>query len=166
MRVSLYGNGQVNRNVATILARRSGYQVSGPYGRGDRERALRSGAEIVVVVTTSFLADIADDVREAIRSGSNVITTAEEAAFPAAVDAELSDALDRLAREQGVTVLGCGLNPGLAFDALVLTATGAAWEVESLRIERSVDVSKFSVTILRRLGVGYTASEFAHGLDN
>ena len=36
--------------------------------------------------------------------------------------------------------------------------------VRSLRVERVVDLSGFSPTILRRLGVGYSAREFAAGL--
>src|SRR5881227_608417 len=75
--VALYGAGQVGHNVAAILGRRRGVEVLGPFGRDEREQALRSGAEVVVIATTSFLCDIADDVREAVRSGSNVITTAE-----------------------------------------------------------------------------------------
>lgn len=165
MRVSLYGNGQVNRRVAEILAARSGYEVAGPYGRDDRERALGSGADIVVVATTSFLAEIAPDLVDAIKAGSNVITTAEEAALPTAVDAELAAELDRLARAHGVSGLGCGLNPGLAFDSLVLTATGVAWDVTSIRVERSVDLSRFSATILRRLGIGYDPDDFASGVQ-
>lgn len=165
LRVSLYGDGQVNRNVAAVLGRRSGYDVLGPYGRGDRDQALRGGADAVVVATTSFLAEIAGDLRAAITSGSNVITTAEEAAFPLAVDAELAGELDELARGHGVTGFGCGLNPGLAFDALVLTVAGAAWDIERIRVQRSVDLSRFSSTILRRLGVGYDAGEFAAGVE-
>jgi 2,4-diaminopentanoate dehydrogenase len=164
LRVSLYGDGQVNRNVAAILRRRSGYDVLGPYDRGGRDRALRDGTDVVVIATTSFLTEIADDVRAALTSGSNVITTAEEAAFPWAVDASLAGEFDELARREGVTGLGCGLNPGLAFDALVLTAAGAAWEVERIRVQRSVDLSRFSSTILRRLGVGYEPAEFAAGV--
>ena len=165
MRVSLYGNGQVNRGVAEILATRSGYEVAGPYGRGDRERGLCSGADIVVVATTSFLADIADDVADAIKAGSNVITTAEEAALPATVDPSLAAELDRLARAHGVSGLGCGLNPGLAFDSLVLTAAGVAWDVTGIRVQRAVDLSRFSATILRRLGIGYDPDDFASGVE-
>jgi 4-hydroxy-tetrahydrodipicolinate reductase len=83
-----------------------------------------------------------------------VLTTAEEAAYPWAVDAALADELDALAQARGVTILGAGLNPGLAFDALVLTATGAVGEVRALRVERVVDLSGFSAAVLHRLGVG------------
>ena len=164
IRVSLYGDGQVNRNVASIARRRSGVEVAGPFDRGERAIALESGADVVVIATTSFLAEVGPDIRDAVRAGSNVITTAEEAAFPAAADPALAHELDQLAKHHGITVLGAGLNPGLAFDALVLTATGAAWEVDSLRVERVVNLSRFSSTILRRLGIGFQPDEFEHGI--
>ena len=164
IRVSLYGAGQVNANVARILAARSGYEVSGPHGRQERERALSSGSDIVVIATTSFLAELAPDIRAAIEGGSNVITTAEECSFPWALDAELAGELDALARERGLTILGAGLNPGFAFDALVVVLSGAAWDVERIHVERVVDLSGFSETILRRLGIGFSPEEFAAGI--
>jgi 4-hydroxy-tetrahydrodipicolinate reductase len=163
MRVALYGAGQVARRVADILSRRQGVEVVGPAGRTEREATLRSGADVVVIATTSFLADVAPDIRLAVESGSNVITSAEEAAFPWAVDAQTADELDELARRNGVTILGGGLNPGFAFDALVVTALGPAAEVSSIRVERVVDCSGFGETILRRIGFGYTAEEFDNG---
>jgi 4-hydroxy-tetrahydrodipicolinate reductase len=117
----------------------------------------------VVIATTSFLADVAPDVREAVEAGANVITTAEEAAFASAVDPVLATELDGLARARGVSILGTGLNPGFAFDALVLTATGATWSVDALRVERVVDLSGFGNAVLRRIGVGYAADEFETG---
>jgi hypothetical protein len=163
LRVSFYGAGQVGTRTAAILRRREGIEVLGPFGRDERGRALTSGADVVVIATTSFLAQIADDVRDAVESGSNVITTAEEAAYPWANDPQIADRLDALARARGVSILGAGLNPGFAFDALVLTVCGAAPEVESLRVERVVDLSGFGETVLRRIGVGYTREEFEEG---
>jgi hypothetical protein len=163
MRVTLYGAGQVSRNVARVLAGRDGYEVFGPLGRDRRVEALRSGADVVVVATTSFLREVAPDVREAIEAGSNVLTTAEECAFPWAVDESLASELDALARARGVTILGAGLNPGFAFDALVLTILGAAWDVESVRVERVVDLSGFGSRVLRRIGVGWSEEEFRAG---
>jgi hypothetical protein len=162
MRVAFYGAGQVSTNTATILRRR-GIEVLGPFGRDRRDDALRSGADVVVIATTSFLAEIADDVRDAVEAGSNVITTAEEAAYPWANDAAIAERLDALARSRGVTVLGAGLNPGFAFDALVLTACGVVPEVESLLVERVVDVSGFGATVLRRIGVGHSPESFEEG---
>jgi 4-hydroxy-tetrahydrodipicolinate reductase len=163
LRVALYGAGQVSTNAAEILRRRPDVEVLGPFGRDRRDEALRSGADVVVIATTSFLADVADDVRDAVDSGSNVITTAEEAAYPWANDAAAADRLDALARSRGVTILGAGLNPGFAFDALVITACGVVPEVESLLVERVVDVSGFGETVLRRIGVGHSPESFDEG---
>ena len=163
LRVSFYGAGQVSGNAAAILRGRPGYEVLGPYGRGERDAALRSGADVVVVATTSFLRDVSGDVETAVAAGSNVITTAEEAAYPWANDAEIADRLDAAARAAGVTVLGTGLNPGFAFDALVLTVCGICAEVRALRVERMVDLSGFGSAVLRRIGIGYTPEEFAEG---
>jgi 4-hydroxy-tetrahydrodipicolinate reductase len=163
LRVSFYGAGQVSGNAAAVLRMRSGYDVLGPYGRHERDAALGSGADVVVIATTSFLRDVAADVEAAIAAGSNVITTAEEAAYPWANDAGIAERLDAAARAAGVTVLGTGLNPGFAFDALVLTVCGICPEVRALRVERMVDLSGFGATVLRRIGVGYTPDEFAKG---
>jgi 4-hydroxy-tetrahydrodipicolinate reductase len=162
LRVAFYGAGQVATNAAQILRRR-GIEVLGPFGRDERDVALRSGADVVVIATTSFLSAIADDVRDAVEAGSNVITTAEEAAYPWANDAATADRLDALARSRGVTILGAGLNPGFAFDALVLTACGVVPEVESLLVERVVDVSGFGETVLRRIGIAHSPESFAAG---
>jgi 4-hydroxy-tetrahydrodipicolinate reductase len=163
MRVALYGAGQVSQNVAAILTRRTGVETLGPFRREDRALALSSAADVVVIATTSFLRDIAEDVRAAIGAGSNVITTAEEAAFPWAVDALLGDELDVLARGHGVTVLGAGLNPGFPFDALLLTAMGPAPDVETVRVERVVDLAGFGDAVKRRIGIGWTRDEFEAG---
>jgi hypothetical protein len=163
LRVAFYGAGQVSRNTSEVLRRRLDVEVLGPHDRSRRDEALRSGADVVVIATTSFLSDVAEDIGDAVEAGSNVITTAEEAAYPWANDAAVADRLDALARSRGVTVLGAGLNPGFAFDALVLTASGAVAEVESLLVERVVDVSGFGETVLRRIGVGHTPQSFEEG---
>lgn len=163
MRVALYADGQLANNVARILTARRDIEVIGPVPRGERDIALRSGSEVVVLATTSFLREVAPDIRTAIESGSNVLVSAEEAALPWAVDPAVGDELDALARERGVTVLGCGLNPGFAFDALVLACTGPTARVDGIRVERVVDLSGFGKTVLRRIGVGHTEEAFGAG---
>lgn len=163
MNVAIFGAGQLGTAVWRLLASRAGVEVAGPFSRDQRSVALSSGADLVVIATTSFLSEVAPDIRVAVEAGSNVITSAEEAAYPWAVNSELSTELDSLARAHGVTILGCGLNPGFVFDALVLTACGAGSDVESIRVERIVDLGGFSEGVLRRIGVGYSQSEFADG---
>jgi len=139
-------------------------QVLGPFGRGERERGLQSGADVVVIATTSFFRDVAADVRAALEADSNVVVSAEESAFPWLADQALADELDGLARARGKTVVCAGMNPGFLFDSIVVTATGPARFVRSIRVERSADMSLFSETILKRVGIGFSESEFEERL--
>ena len=147
------------RDVGTL----AGIAASGVAVQASAEEALSVPSDVVLVATTSFLHEIASDVRVAVERGRGVITTAEEAAYPWAVDRDLADELDRAAIEQGVAILGTGINPGLLFDAFVLTLCGAAGFVRSVVVERVVDLSGFSSSVLRRIGVGHSPASFEAG---
>lgn len=187
VRVIISGFGGVGRNVTRLLSARPGYRIVAAYTRNrelagkdlgvlagvqplgvnatlDRAAALAEPADLLLVATTSFLRDVAGDLRAGVEHGLNVITTAEEAAFPWLTDYDLAVELDRLARDRGKTVIGLGLNPGFIFDALLLTATAIAWDVQGIRIRRVVNISRFSETIQRRLGIGFTEEEFHAGV--
>lgn len=164
--IAIYGAGLLGTNVAKLLSVRPSLSVYGPYGRTEREMALRSGADVVIIATTTRLRDVADDVREAINSGSNVLISAEEAAFPFIVDDSIAKSLDSLARQKGVSVAGTGVNPGLIFDALVLTLLGSSPRGCRVHVRRVVDISGFGETVLRRIGVGKSESDFALAVDS
>lgn len=187
IRVVLCGVGGVGRNVARLLGARPGYRVAsactrnpqladrdlgelagvGPMGVTvtlDRDAAFGEPADVVVIATTSFLKEVAADIRAGVEAGLNVVCTAEEMAFPWIVDAELTADLDRLARDRGRTVVGTGANPGFIYEAVALTLTGAAWDVERIRVRRVVNLSRFSATVLRRLGIGFLEAEFLAGV--
>src|SRR5260221_8390916 len=178
-RVILAGVGRVGKDLTRLLSARPGYQVVAAYSRNqtlagqdlgllagtrewgvkvssEREQALSQPADVLVVATTSFLRDVAPDLRAGVEHGLNVMTTAEEAFYPWLTDEALAGELDRLASERGVSILGVGLNPGFIFDALLLTASAIAWDVQSIRLRRVVDISRFSATIQRRLGIGFS----------
>jgi len=168
--VAIYGAGQLGSAVAALLRERGAHLVEGPYRRADRAQALSSGADVVIIAVTTFFHDVADYIREAVAAGSNVLVSAEECAYPWAVDRALADELDRSARSAGVSIAGCGVNPGLIFDSLVLTLigavpagsqTGGGAPQSRIVVRRTVDISGFGGTVLRRIGVGVSAGEFA-----
>ena len=162
--VAILGAGQLGSGVAAILRERATHHVLGPFGRAARERALGSGADVVLIATTTRFRDVAPDIEAAVRAGSDVLVSAEECAYPFAVDASLAARLDRLAADQGVSIVGCGLNPGLIFDALVLTLLGAAPADCTIEVRRTVDIGRFGATVLRRIGIGRGAESFAAGV--
>ena len=162
--VSVYGAGQLGRGVAEILTVRGTHTVRGPFGRDQRAAALTEGADLVLIATTTRLRDVVDDVRLAVAGGSNVLVSAEESAHPWSVDEEVAERVHREAVAAGVTVVGAGLNPGLVFDALVLTVLGAAPDDVDVTVSRTVDISGFGPTVLGRIGVGVDPEEFTRAV--
>jgi len=130
-----------------------------------RQALPPDGADLVLLATASFTRDVAPEIIEAASAGLNVITIAEEMAFPWRSQPELARTIDAAAREHGVTVLGTGINPGFVLDTLIVALTGACERVDSIRAARINDLSPFGPTVLRTQGVGTTPEEFARGLD-
>ena len=115
----------------------------------------------MLIATTTRLADVAADIACAVAAGSNVLVSAEEAANPWLADPRTADEVDRAARAAAVTVVGAGLNPGLVFDALVLTILGASPDDVAISVRRVVDLSGFGAAVLARIGVGVDPASFA-----
>ena len=160
-KVSIFGAGQLGSAVAQLLRAVPAHEVIGPFHRGQRREALDSGADVVIIATTTRLKDVAEDIEFAINSGSNVLVSAEECAYPWAVNVELADRLDGLAKSKGVSVAGAGVNPGLIFDSLVLTLLGAAPRGCTVVVRRTVSIAGFGATVLRRIGLGRDALAFS-----
>jgi hypothetical protein len=164
-KIAIYGAGQLGTATARLLKEVSSHEVLGPYGREDRSLALGSGADVVVIATTTRFLDVAADIERAVQGGSNVLVSSEECAFPWAVDAHRADELDALAVAKNVSIAGCGVNPGLIFDFLVLTLLGAAPRGCRVAVRRTVDISGFGATVLRRIGLGKTPEVFADSVS-
>lgn len=117
--------------------------------------------DVVVHTTSSFLQSMYEQLILCAESGANVVSSTEELAFPYHRHPAISAELDRVARENGVTLLGTGVNPGYAMDALALMATGVCSDVHRVRIHREVDAGKRRLPLQRKVGAGITAEEFA-----
>jgi hypothetical protein len=188
LRVALIGTGRVGRDVTRILAERHGVEMVAACSRNPEHQgrdlgelaglasigvpvgatpagAVEGRPDVVLIATTSFLADVAPQIAIAATAGCNVLVTAEEAAYPWDVDEGLAAELDTLARDNEVTILGAGANPGFVFDALVVTAAGAIPGVQAIDVERRVNFRRFSATVLGRLGVGYEPDAFRSGVE-
>jgi 2,4-diaminopentanoate dehydrogenase len=182
VRLVLCGAGGVARNLVRLSRERPGLRIVACYSRNadlagrdlgqlaggepigvrvtDRATALATPADLLLVATTSFLRDVAGEIEAGVDAGLDVMCTAEEMAFPWAVDEAIAARLDGQARAAGVTVMGAGANPGYIYEVVGLALTGAAWRIDRIRTRRVVDLSGFSATVQRRLGIGYDPETF------
>lgn len=117
--------------------------------------------EVVVHTTSSFLDRMYNQLVLCASHGASVISSTEELSFPFDRHPDISRELDRAAKENGVTILGTGVNPGFAMDALALMATGVCNEVHSIKIFREVDAGLRRMPLQRKVGAGISTEEFA-----
>lgn len=186
IRVVLYGLGPIGAGIARLVAARSDVEIVGAidtdpakvgqdlgtvigFGRelgvlvsGQAVETLRSARpEVVLQATGSRLEQVAPQIREILEAGANLVSTCEELSFPFASASGLAQELDHLARSRQVALLGTGVNPGFAMDALPLTLTAVSQRVDSVRVRRIQDAAQRRLPLRKKVGAGLTTDEFA-----
>jgi 4-hydroxy-tetrahydrodipicolinate reductase len=185
VKVILWGLGAMGKGMAEMLLNKKGVEIAGVAWRGDRigksiydyldvergnrediiigtpEDVIKKGiADLVIISTDSFTKNNFEKIKYCLERKINVISTAEEMAYPKAQEPELAKEIDRIAKENGVTVLGTGINPGLIMDLLVITLTGACIDVDAVKAKRVNNLSPFGPAVMNGQGVGLTVEEF------
>jgi 4-hydroxy-tetrahydrodipicolinate reductase len=126
----------------------------------DAASVLAKPADVVMHTTSSYLESVMDQLIECIHAGCCVVSTCEELAYPFRKHPHLSKRLDEAAIEEGVALIGTGVNPGFVMDKLVLTLSSVSKNVESARAIRIVDASKRRLPLQKKIGAGMTPDEF------
>ncbi len=120
-------------------------------------------ADVIVHSTGSSLTEVYPQILDIVAAEKSVISTCEELAFPWVRYPEISNKLDRRARESGVRVLGTGVNPGFVMDLLPLVMLTICQSVKAIRVERTIDVSQRRIQLQRKAGVGLSSQGFQKG---
>jgi 2,4-diaminopentanoate dehydrogenase len=127
----------------------------------DPEPLLRDTyADVVVHCTGSSLTEVYPQLMSMVSAEKSVISSCEELAFPWVRFPEISEKLDRRAKEAGVRVLGTGVNPGFVMDILPMILASVSQQVKAIRVERIVDVSTRRIQLQRKAGIGLSPSGF------
>ena len=122
--------------------------------------ALEQSPDVVVHSTSSYLASVADELLACISAGCCVVSTCEELSYPFRKHPQLSAKLDAIAKQEGVALVGTGVNPGFVMDKLVLTLSAAAQCVDWARATRVVDASTRRLPLQKKIGAGLECKEF------
>ena len=193
IRVAIWGFGAMGGGIAKVLLEKTGVEITGVCDlhpqrvgksiyallgaeRGDRPDVLvtddidaalpERGADVCIVATDSFTRDVYPKLLRVLQRGVNVISTAEEMSYPAAKEPLLAKEIDRVARENGVTALGTGINPGLMMDLLAICLTGCMTNVDKVTCKRVNSLSPFGPLVMQEQGIGLTLRAFEEGVRN
>ncbi len=149
---------KVGQDVGDILGsgKKTGIVVS-----ADARDVLESTRpDVVVHTTTSFLEDMYDQLIVCAKAGVNVVSSTEELSYPYDRHPAISVEIDAAAKENNVTILGTGVNPGYAMDAIALMATGVCNEVNRIDITRVVDAGLRRLPLQLKVGAALTVDVF------
>ena len=90
-----------------------------------------------------------------------IVSTTEELSYPVGKNRALARKIDALAKKAKVAVVGTGVNPGFAMDALPITLTGICERVDSIRVDRIQDARTRRLPFQQKIGAGLTKEQFA-----
>jgi 4-hydroxy-tetrahydrodipicolinate reductase len=135
--------------------------------KGNIDDVVSEGScDVCLCATDSYTERAFPRLKHILEKRINVISTAEEMSYPQAQNPVLAAKLDKIAQENGVTVLGTGINPGLIMDLLVVCLTGCMTDVEHIEAKRVNSLSPFGPAVMEEQGVGITVQEFEEGVKN
>jgi 4-hydroxy-tetrahydrodipicolinate reductase len=193
VKVVIWGFGAMGSGMAKMLLKKKGVQIVGVCDlhpervgksifellgvernghpdvivKGDINEVLTEKCcDVCLCATDSFVKKAFDKLKFALEKKVNVISTAEEMSYPKAQNPELAAELDRIAKENGVTILGTGINPGLIMDLLVVCLTGCMVDVEHIEAKRVNSLSPFGPAVMEEQGVGLSLQEFQEGVES
>ena len=127
---------------------------------GDAKGVLEQSADIVMHTTSSSLPKVVDQLLAAMDVGSCVVSTCEELSYPYRTYPELAAQLDKGAKDNGVALVGTGVNPGFVMDKLVITLAAVSQRVAHAKALRIVDASKRRLPLQKKIGAGMSVEEF------
>lgn len=181
-RVVVYGVGAMGAIVTRLLVDK-GAQIVGAIGRSlskvgrdlgdvaglgvrlgvpiedDASRVLSRGADIAVVCVGSYLSAMHQHFAVCLENGVNVVTIEEETVFPWTTASEYADALDALAKANGVTLAASGAQDVFWLN-LVSTLLGASHRVDRVTGHCMWNVDDYGPEVASHLFVGQSKAAF------
>jgi 4-hydroxy-tetrahydrodipicolinate reductase len=93
------------------------------------------------------------------------VSTTEELAYPGYTHVRQARQLHALAKKAKVAVLGTGVNPGFAMDALPVMMTAVCERVDRIVVQRVQDARIRRLPFQQKIGAGLTTEQFQKQVD-
>jgi 2,4-diaminopentanoate dehydrogenase len=189
--VMFYGLGPIGAAVARQIVGRKGFKIVGGIdidhakvgqdlgdviglGRKLKVRVTNDAAgelkrnkpDVVVLCTNSSLKRVMPQIETIMKARIPIVSTTEELSYPVGKNRSLAKKIDALARKAKVAVLGTGVNPGFAMDALPIALSGVCERVDSVRVDRIQDARVRRLPFQQKIGSGLNTGQFQKKVDD
>jgi len=119
-----------------------------------------SRPDVAVLCTSSSLKKVLPEFEAVLKLKVPIVSTTEELAYPVKSNAAVARKIDALAKRARVAVLGTGVNPGFAMDALPIALTGVCESVRTIEVDRVQDARIRRLPFQKKIGAGLTREQF------
>jgi 4-hydroxy-tetrahydrodipicolinate reductase len=155
---------KVGRDLGDVvgLPKRLGVKVS-----ADAVKALKAAkADVVMLCTASSIKKVMPQIETILKSKTAIVSTTEELSYPFHTNVRYAKQIDSWAKKAKVGVLGTGVNPGFAMDALPIALTGVCERVERVTVNRIQDARIRRLPFQQKIGAGLTTEQFQKKVDD
>jgi hypothetical protein len=191
IRVMQFGLGPIGAAIVRQVAERPGFKIVGgididpaKVGRDlDEVVGLRSNLgikvsddpaktlkvakpDVVLHCTSSSIKKVMPQIEMVLKAKKPIVTSTEELAYPGYTHIRQARRIHELAKKAKVAVLGTGVNPGFAMDALPIALTAVCERVERVIVNRVQDARNRRLPFQQKIGAGLTPEQFQKKVDD
>lgn len=116
--------------------------------------------DVAILCTSSSLKKVVPEFETVLKLKVPIVSTTEELAYPTKGNAAAAKKIDAMAKRARVAVLGTGVNPGFAMDALPIALTGVCEDVKTIHVDRVQDARIRRLPFQKKIGAGLTREQF------
>jgi hypothetical protein len=155
---------KVGRDVGDVvgLSKRLGAKVS-----GDAAKALKAAKpDVVMLCTSSSIKSVLPQIETILKAKVPIVSTTEELCYPGYTHIRQARLIHAMAKKAKVAVLGTGVNPGFAMDALPIALSAVCERVDRIVVQRVQDARIRRLPFQQKIGAGLTTEQFQKKVDD
>jgi len=155
---------KVDRDLGDVvgLPKRIGVKVSGDAGKALK----KTKPDVVVLCTSSSIKKVLPQIEMILNSKIPIVSTTEELSYPGYTHIRQARQIHALAKKAKVAVLGTGVNPGFAMDALPIALTAVCERVDRVVVNRIQDARIRRLPFQQKIGAGLTTEQFQRKVED